>query len=186
MKELKNKFNLHFFYFLLKLLVVFIFYLKFKIVNIFYVKKLVELFKNSPDILKFSFKKKEFELKLSRSKNFNLLEENNFHYKKIKDVKDEVPKEKLNNFNNKIEKDLINKINLVKSPIVGTFYRSPSPKDNPFINIGSNVKKGDTLCIIEAMKVMNEIKSKVNGKISKILVNDKDPVEFNQVLFEII
>ena len=65
----------------------------------------------------------------------------------------------------------------------GTFYRSPSPDDDFFVNEGDDVKKGDTLCIIEAMKIMNEIESEENGKIQKILVEDGNAVEFNQPLF---
>ena len=71
----------------------------------------------------------------------------------------------------------------VLSPMPGTFYRSPSPDDDFFVNEGDDVKKGDTLCIIEAMKIMNEIESEENGKIQKILVEDGNAVEFNQPLF---
>lgn len=71
----------------------------------------------------------------------------------------------------------------VKSPMVGTFYTSPSPGAKPFIELGQSVKVGDTLCIIEAMKIMNPIKSDVSGKIIKILAENADPVEFGQPLF---
>ncbi len=71
----------------------------------------------------------------------------------------------------------------VKSPIVGTFYRAPSPTADPYIQVGSNVQKGAILCIIEAMKLMNEIESEVSGKIVKILVENGQPVEYNQTLF---
>jgi acetyl-CoA carboxylase biotin carboxyl carrier protein len=74
----------------------------------------------------------------------------------------------------------------VKSPLVGTFYRSPSPKSMPFVQEGQKVKKGDILCIIEAMKVMNEIKSECDGIIKEILVENGKPVEFGQVLFIIL
>lgn len=73
----------------------------------------------------------------------------------------------------------------VTSPFVGTFYRSPSPTDPPFAEVGQTVKKGDTLCIIEAMKLMNEIESEYNGKIVEILVENGKPVEFGQPLFVI-
>ena len=70
----------------------------------------------------------------------------------------------------------------VKSPIVGTFYRSPSPGAPPFVNAGDKVKTGDTLCIIEAMKLMNKINSEVNGEIAEILVKNEDAVEYDQVI----
>ncbi len=71
----------------------------------------------------------------------------------------------------------------IYSPIVGTFYRAPSPDSPSFVEIGSKIKSGDTLCIIEAMKLMNEIESDKNGIIEKILVENGKPVEFNQPLF---
>ena len=71
----------------------------------------------------------------------------------------------------------------VRSPMVGTFYRAPSPDADPYVEIGQTVAVGQTLCIIEAMKLMNEIESEVNGKIVDILVENAQPVEFNQVLF---
>ena len=71
----------------------------------------------------------------------------------------------------------------VLSPMPGTFYRAPSPDDPPFVKEGDSVKKGDTLCIIEAMKIMNEIEADDNGVIKKILVDSGQAVEFNQPLF---
>ena len=70
----------------------------------------------------------------------------------------------------------------VKSPMVGTFYRSPSPDAAAFIEIGSEVKQGDTLCIVEAMKMMNQIEADASGKVLAILVDDGDAVEFEQPL----
>lgn len=72
---------------------------------------------------------------------------------------------------------------VVKSPIVGTFYRSPSPEDDPFVSVGDQVEKGQTICIVEAMKIMNEIESDYSGEIKKILVDDAEPVEYDQPLF---
>jgi acetyl-CoA carboxylase biotin carboxyl carrier protein len=71
----------------------------------------------------------------------------------------------------------------VKSPMIGTFYRKPSPDKPVFVEVGSSIGKGDTLCVIEAMKLFNEIESEVSGKIVKILVDDASPVEFDQPLF---
>ncbi len=74
---------------------------------------------------------------------------------------------------------------VITSPIVGTFYESGSEGTKAFVNVGDTVKEGDVVCIIEAMKVMNEIKSKYNGKVTKILVTNESMVEFNQPLFVI-
>lgn len=71
----------------------------------------------------------------------------------------------------------------VKSPIIGTFYRKPSPDKPTFAEVGDTIKEGDVLCIIEAMKLFNEIESEVSGKIVKVLVDDSSPVEFDQPLF---
>ena len=71
----------------------------------------------------------------------------------------------------------------VKAPMVGTFYRAPSPESPPYVNVGDHVVPGQTLCIIEAMKIMNEIEAEVSGNISKILVENAKPVEYGQPLF---
>ena len=71
----------------------------------------------------------------------------------------------------------------VKSQIIGTLYRKPSPDKPVFVEVGSTIAKGDVLCVIEAMKLFNEIESEVSGKIVKILVDDSSPVEFDQPLF---
>ena len=71
----------------------------------------------------------------------------------------------------------------IKSPMVGTFYASPAPDAPPFMQVGQQVEIGQIVCVIEAMKLMNEIKSEVRGKISQVLVNNGDPVEFGQPLF---
>lgn len=73
----------------------------------------------------------------------------------------------------------------VRSPIVGTFYRAPAPNADPYVEIGSNVQVGTVLCIIEAMKLMNEIESDVAGRVVKICVENGQPVEYNQCLFMI-
>lgn len=73
----------------------------------------------------------------------------------------------------------------ITSPFVGTFYRAPSPEADPYVREGQMIKRGDTLCIIEAMKLMNEIEAEVSGKIVSILVENGQPVEFGEPLFEI-
>ena len=74
---------------------------------------------------------------------------------------------------------------IIKSPMIGTFYKSPNPESDPFVSEGDTIKPGQTICIIEAMKLFNEIESEVTGKVVKVLANDSSPVEFDQPLFEI-
>ena len=76
-------------------------------------------------------------------------------------------------------------LNHITSPMVGTFYRKPAPDKDPFIEVGQTVKKGETVCIIEAMKMMNQVKSEFDGKVIAINIEDGDPVEFGQELISI-
>lgn len=71
----------------------------------------------------------------------------------------------------------------IKSPIIGTLYRKPSPDKPPFVKVGDTISAGDTVCMIEAMKLFNEVESEVSGKIVKVLIEDSTPVEFDQPLF---
>ena len=73
--------------------------------------------------------------------------------------------------------------NKMNSPMVGTFYSAPNPESEPFIKVGDQIKEGDVLCIIEAMKMMNEVKSDFSGTVKQILVDNAEPVEFDQTLF---
>ena len=83
---------------------------------------------------------------------------------------------------NQTSKDDANYIT-IKASMIGTFYRSASPENPPFVSIGDSIKEGDTICIIEAMKLFNEIESEVSGKVVKVLVDDNTPIEFDQPLF---
>ncbi len=83
------------------------------------------------------------------------------------------------------EADTDTEEHVVKAPIVGTFYRAPSPDSDPFVEVGDSVSEGDVLCIIEAMKLMNEIECETSGTVQEILVEDAEPVEFDQPLFVI-
>ncbi|MGC6428247.1 MAG: acetyl-CoA carboxylase biotin carboxyl carrier protein [Flavobacteriales bacterium] len=85
------------------------------------------------------------------------------------------PEEKTNNDEDKYV--------TVKSPMIGTFYRKPSPDKDTFVNVGDTIKPGDVVCVIEAMKLFNEIESEISGKIVKVLVDDSTPVEYDQPLF---
>jgi acetyl-CoA carboxylase biotin carboxyl carrier protein len=82
-----------------------------------------------------------------------------------------------------VEVDETSKYITIKSPIIGTFYRRPSPDKPMFAEVGSKISKGDVLCVIEAMKLFNEIESEISGKIVKILIDDMSPVEYDQPLF---
>lgn len=95
-----------------------------------------------------------------------------------------IPTEKIENTNKtEVIEGKERKGNIVKSPMVGTFYLKPSPTSTPYVEIGKTVKKNDTLCIIEAMKLMNEIESEYDGKITEIYVKDGEPVEYGTELF---
>lgn len=89
----------------------------------------------------------------------------------------------LSNASNSSPEEISSPHHEVKSPMIGNFYRSPSPDEKPFVEIGDHVKKGDVLCIIEAMKMLNEIKSDVNGVISDILVENGSIVDYGKTLF---
>ena len=78
------------------------------------------------------------------------------------------------------------KLHIITSPIVGTFYRSPDPTADPFVKIGDHIETGQTLCIIEAMKLMNEIQSDTNGKVARVYVENGQPVEYGQRLFGLV
>ena len=81
--------------------------------------------------------------------------------------------------------NIVEEGNIVKSPMVGTFYSKPSPDSKPYVEVGQRVKKGDVLCIVEAMKLMNEIESEFDGEIVEVLLKDGDSVEYGKPLFRI-
>jgi len=116
--------------------------------------------------------------KVIRHQQIQLSEPNN-----LSDTKNDtiVKSEKVKNENDDSTSE--DKFITIKSPIIGTFYRKSDPEKAPFINVGDVIKEGDVLCIIEAMKLFNEIESEVSGKIVKILVDDANPVEFDEPLF---
>jgi acetyl-CoA carboxylase biotin carboxyl carrier protein len=143
-------------------------------------------------------------IKVMSSSNIKFLEvqENGISIKMEKDsqgivIKNEIPVVNSSNYNildEEVSKDLaLEKKEVIKdeniytitSPIVGTFYGSPSPDKDAFIKEGKEVKKGDTICIIEAMKLMNEIQSEVNGEVIEVLVSDGEMVEYGQGIVKI-
>ncbi|MEN3041417.1 MAG: acetyl-CoA carboxylase biotin carboxyl carrier protein [Bacteroidia bacterium] len=77
------------------------------------------------------------------------------------------------------------KLDYIRSPMVGTFYRRPSPEKEPYVKVGDTIRPGQVVCIIEAMKLFNEIQSEISGRIVRILVEDGQPVEYDQPLFEV-
>jgi acetyl-CoA carboxylase biotin carboxyl carrier protein len=88
-------------------------------------------------------------------------------------------------FNPATQETVDTSLHIIKSPIVGTFYRAPAPDADAYVQVGDTISAGSVLCIVEAMKLMNEIESDMNGKIVKILVENGKPVEYNQPLFMI-
>lgn len=136
-------------------------------------KELIGLLKDS-DITELQIEKEGIKIKLKREKYFGPIEtQQPFNIEKRGIKKEEIEKEEIE------EKKLFT----VTSPIVGTFYRSPSPDAEPFVEVGTSVRKGQPLCIIEAMKLMNEIESEIDGTIVKILVESGQPVEYGEPLF---
>lgn len=126
-------------------------------------KKLIE-FLGETDVTELEVEKAGIKLKIKREKTLS-------------------PLQKTPNVCEKTTSEETQGLITVTSPIVGTFYRSPSPGAPPFVEVGTKVKKGQILCIIEAMKLMNEIESEFEGTIVKIFVEDKQPVEYGKPLF---
>tara|TARA_B100000609_G_scaffold62062_1_gene48891 strand:+ start:29 stop:481 length:453 start_codon:yes stop_codon:yes gene_type:complete len=122
------------------------------------------------NLTEISYSDKEFSVSVSKSINVNALSQSNVSSSKDLDVDD--------NTNN----DYQNDPRAIKSPMVGTVYLQPEPGANKFINVGDDVKSGQTLLIIEAMKTMNPIESSLQGKVTKILVENEQAVEFGQPL----
>ncbi|CEO08836.1 acetyl-CoA carboxylase biotin carboxyl carrier protein [Paraclostridium sordellii] len=133
-----------------------------------------------------NLKDKDFSLEVSKLKELSNASINQ-DIESIQNDNENVNQEKLSNkINNSNEFIIENEdLHLITSPIMGTYYGSPSPEDDCFVKVGDKVKAGDTLCIIEAMKLMNEIISDIDGEIVEIVSKNEDLVEYNQVLFKI-
>lgn len=152
------------------------------------IKELIEEI-NASNIAYFEYETKDGHVKIDKSLTRNIIDNNSENEEKIiekiedkKDVEKVVVNEKkVDTQEVKSSKD----VKTINSPMVGTFYKSSAPDADPFVNTGDSVQKGDVLCIIEAMKLMNEIEAEENCKIVKVLVNDGDMVEYGQPLFEI-
>ena len=142
------------------------------------IKKLMELLEES-GITEIEVKEGEESIKLSKQKDFTVPQSIvQQHVEPVKPESNQII-EKEDTEKNIPDGDIIN------SPMVGTFYRAASPDSKPFVEKGQKVKKGDTLCILEAMKMMNQVNAEVGGTVIDVLVDDGEPVEFGQPLFVI-
>lgn len=116
------------------------------------------------------------------------MEKSNSKQVVVTNAEEQVITEDVNNNNNteiNLKQEIKEEGNIVKSPMIGTFYMRPSPDSSPFVEVGKEVKKGTVLCIIEAMKLMNEIESEYEGKIIEIYVKDGEAVDYGKPLFRI-
>ena len=118
------------------------------------------------------------------------MEKNNGKQVVVTNLEEQIVKEEFHSNSSDIskneQKEITEEGNIVKSPMIGTFYMKPSPDSNPYVEVGSIVKKGTVLCIIEAMKLLNEIESEYEGKIVEILVKDGETVDYGKPLFRIV
>lgn len=135
-------------------------------------KELMGLLKET-DVTELQIEKDGVKVKIKREKFFGHLE-----LPPAMQEKREIKKEEMI-----VETEAEGRLLTVTSPIVGTFYRSPSPDTEPFVDVGTRIKKGQVICIIEAMKLMNEIESEVDGVVVRILVENGHPVEYGEPLF---
>ena len=148
-------------------------------------KTLIDLVEAS-DISELELTEGEEKVKISRQNNtVQSLAHVNYVQQPIQPPMNQQPQAHTEESLGKVDTTTIDNKDAITSPMVGTFYRAASPDSAPFIDIGSTVKKGETLCIVEAMKILNEIESDKEGTISKILIENGQPVEFGQPLFEI-
>ena len=148
-------------------------------------KTLIDLVEAS-DISELELTEGEEKVKISRQNNkAQSLGPVNYVQQPIQTPVNQQPQAQTEETLSKVDTTTIDNKDAITSPMVGTFYRAASPDSAPFIDIGSTVKKGETLCIVEAMKILNEIESDKEGTISKILIENGQPVEFGQPLFEI-
>ena len=139
--------------------------------------------KEIQDIINF-IKKTNLDDVSIETENYKIrVKKNNAEVTQLKDKK-KIPVE-IENDETKLTKESEIETNYItiKSPMIGTLYRSPNPESEPYINEGDTINAGQTICIIEAMKLFNEIESEFSGKVIKILIDDTSPVEFDQPLF---
>ena len=134
--------------------------------------KLTSLDIDFPDGTKIRMKKEEI----------TVIEKEQNHVNVVEDV---AGKRSVDEVNSKEDSKQIDNSKIIKSPMVGTFYLKPSPTSDPYVEVGKNINVGDTVCIIEAMKLMNEIESDISGKLIEIIAKDGEPVEYGSPLFRV-
>ena len=147
------------------------------------IKKLMELLEES-GIAEIEVKEGEESIKLSRNISSQIIPAQQMIQQPVITPPQEAP-QAAPQADNKKDDSLNQNRNTVNSPMVGTYYASASPESKPFVSVGQSVKKGDTLCILEAMKMMNQVQAESDGKIIEILIDNAEPVEFDQPLFVI-
>jgi len=146
------------------------------------IKRLIKIVEQS-EITEFSVQEGDLKLRISKNSNLSYqghIQSNNEFQKQNSTNQPVLPVPESQTANTDKKES---KLHEIKSPIVGTFYTAPSPDADPYIRIGDIVSPGSVLCIVEAMKLMNEIESDMSGKIVKIFVENASPVEYNQPLF---
>ncbi|MBI5755590.1 MAG: acetyl-CoA carboxylase biotin carboxyl carrier protein [Nitrospirae bacterium] len=149
-------------------------------IDLGYIKELVDFLKDT-DISDLEVEKDGVRVRIKKSSNST-----SYSLRKIQEtVSTNLPSIPVNRGVTAISTEVIDKYHAVRSPIVGTFYRSATPGAESYVNVGDTVKKGQILCIVEAMKLMNEIESEVGGKVVEIMVEDAQPVEYGEALFKI-
>lgn len=145
--------------------------------NIGFIKKMITVLEES-DLEEIEFQRFWTRVRISKNKSQKgsspKVSVSNSKGKEIQELssKEEAKKEEPN-------------LHIIKSPMVGTFYRAPTPDAPPYVDVGDQIKKGDVVCIIEAMKIMNEIEADVKGEIIEVLIVNEGPVEYNQPLFKV-
>ena len=146
------------------------------------VKKLIEMLEES-NLEEIEIQEGEESVRLVKNKPNNPISNQPIYTESIQAIEDGTPKRSKEVLEEPVENE--DSGDLINSPMVGTFYASASPGSKPFISVGDHVSEGDVVCIVEAMKMMNEIKSEFSGKVLSINVENSQPVEYGQALFEI-
>ena len=146
------------------------------------VKKLIEMLEES-NLEEIEIQEGEESVRLVKNKPNNLISNQPVYTESIQTIEDGTPERSKEVSEEPVENE--DSGDLINSPMVGTFYASASPGSKPFISVGDHVNEGDVVCIVEAMKMMNEIKSEFSGTIKKVHLDNADPVEFGQVLFTV-